>query len=44
MTCGTMPVRPPRDQRLDLLRGWMQISIFVSHVAGTRLAWGIHAF
>jgi hypothetical protein len=44
MTRGTMPVRPPRDQRLDLLRGWMQISIFVSHVAGTRLAWGIHAF
>lgn len=36
-------VRPPRDQRLDVLRGWMQLSIFVSHVVGTSLAWGIHA-
>ena len=35
--------RPPRDLRLDVLRGWMQISIFVSHVVGTWLAWGIHA-
>ena len=35
--------RPPRDQRLDVLRGWMQLSIFVSHVVGTSLAWGIHA-
>lgn len=35
--------RPPRDLRLDLLRGWMQLSIFVSHVAGTVFAWGIHA-
>ncbi|WP_424813880.1 OpgC family protein [Roseococcus sp. YIM B11640] len=35
--------RPPRDLRLDVLRGWMQISIFISHVVGTSLAWGIHA-
>ncbi|MCB4825174.1 OpgC domain-containing protein [Roseicella aerolata] len=43
MTRGTVPVRPPRDLRLDVLRGWMQISIFISHVAGTRFIWGIHA-
>jgi len=38
-----IPSRPPRDLRLDVLRGWMQVSIFVSHVVGTSLAWGIHA-
>jgi hypothetical protein len=43
MVPGAVPTRPPRDQRLDVIRGWMQISIFVSHVAGTQLAWGIHA-
>lgn len=37
------PARPPRDLRLDIVRGWMQVSIFVSHVAGTAFAWGIHA-
>jgi hypothetical protein len=37
------PKRPPRDTRLDLLRGWMQLSIFISHATGTALAWGIHA-
>ena len=38
------PLRPPpRDPRLDIVRGWMQVSIFVSHVVGTWLAWGIHA-
>jgi hypothetical protein len=42
MTRATL-TRPPRDQRLDLLRGWMQVSIFVSHVVGTGLAWFIHA-
>jgi hypothetical protein len=40
---ATHPARPPRDQRLDLLRGWMQVSIFVSHIAGTAFAWFIHA-
>lgn len=34
---------PPRDLRLDALRGWMQISIFISHVTGSLFAWGIHA-
>lgn len=38
-----VPSRPPRDLRLDVLRGWMQVSIFISHVVGTSLAWGIHA-
>src|SRR3712207_2756980 len=37
------PGRPPRDARLDLLRGWMQLSIFISHAAGSVFAWGIHA-
>ena len=37
------PARPARDLRLDIVRGWMQLSIFVSHVAGTAFAWGIHA-
>jgi hypothetical protein len=40
---SAIPARPPRDLRLDVLRGWMQVSIFVSHVVGTWLAWGIHA-
>ncbi len=35
--------RPPRDLRLDILRGWMQVSIFISHAFGTVFAWGIHA-
>lgn len=35
--------RPPRDTRLDLIRGWMQVSIFVSHVVGSLFHWGIHA-
>lgn len=40
---ATSLARPPRDLRLDVLRGWMQISIFVSHIVGTWLAFGIHA-
>ena len=39
---------PPRDTRLDLLRGWLQLSIFVSHVPGSgfrthaiHAAWGL---
>jgi hypothetical protein len=38
-----VPARPPRDLRLDVLRGWMQVSIFVSHAFGTGFAWFIHA-
>jgi hypothetical protein len=44
----TLLARPPRDARLDLVRGWLQLSIFASHVqgsfAGTWLihgAWGL---
>lgn len=36
-------IRPPRDFRLDILRGWMQVSIFVAHCVGSVMAWGIHA-
>lgn len=39
----SVPERPPRDLRLDVLRGWMQISIFVSHIAGTAFGMLIHA-
>lgn len=36
--------RPPRDPRLDALRGLMQLQIFASHVAGSAIgAWGIHS-
>jgi hypothetical protein len=36
--------RPPRDPRLDALRGVMQMQIFVSHVFGSWFAaWAIHA-
>lgn len=36
--------RPPRDLRLDILRGWMQVSIFGAHAVGTAFgAYGIHA-
>ncbi len=38
-----VPTRPPRDMRLDVLRGWMQVSIFVSHAGLSLFAWGIHA-
>lgn len=35
---------PARDARLDAIRGWMQVSIFVSHIAGSVAAmWLIHA-
>jgi len=35
---------PPRDQRLDAIRGWMQLSIFYSHAFGSFTgAWLIHA-
>ncbi|WP_137176520.1 OpgC family protein [Roseomonas sp. AR75] len=35
--------RPPRDVRMDILRGWMQVSIFISHTYGSIFFWGIHA-
>ncbi len=36
--------RPARDVRLDIVRGWLQISIFGAHAVGTWFgAYGIHA-
>lgn len=36
--------RPARDLRLDIIRGWLQISIFGAHAVGTAFgAYGIHA-
>ena len=36
-------VRPARDTRLDIMRGWMQVSIFLSHVTASFFGWFIHA-
>jgi len=34
---------PPRDVRLDLIRGWLQLTIFASHSAGSWIGgWLIH--
>jgi hypothetical protein len=36
--------RPARDLRLDILRGWLQVSIFGAHAVGSAFgAYGIHA-
>jgi hypothetical protein len=36
--------RPPRDLRLDIIRGWLQVSIFGAHAVGSAFgAYGIHA-
>ena len=43
LTLARPLARPPRDTRLDLIRGWMQVAIFVSHVSANVFAWGIHA-
>jgi len=37
------PTRPARDVRLDVLRGWMQLSIFISHAGTAGFVWLIHA-
>ncbi len=43
MSVSAIPARPPRDQRLDLVRGWLQASIFFSHIANSFIgAWLIH--
>ncbi len=35
--------RPPRDTRVDIIRGWLQMVIFASHCAGSFIAgWLIH--
>ncbi len=39
-----VPPRPARDTRLDLLRGWLQLTIFASHATGTWIGvWLIYA-
>jgi hypothetical protein len=39
----TVPARPARDTRLDIVRGWLQLSIFASHASGSWIgAWLIH--
>jgi len=35
MTPRPVPARPARDTRLDIIRGWLQLPIFASHVAGS---------
>ena len=38
-----VPARPARDTRLDIVRGWLQLSIFASHATGSIVgAWLIH--
>ncbi len=38
-----VPARPPRDQRLDIVRGWLQLTIFASHAFGSFIGgWMIH--
>ena len=40
----TLLPRPSRDARLDLVRGWLQLSIFASHAQGSFAgAWLIHS-
>jgi len=44
MTDATrLDARPPRDTRVDIVRGWLQLTIFASHAAGSWIgAWLIH--
>ena len=35
--------RPSRDARLDIVRGWLQVTIVASHVGGFASMWLIHA-
>jgi hypothetical protein len=38
-----VPERPPRDTRLDIVRGWLQLTIFASHAVGSFIGgWMIH--
>ena len=37
------PLRPARDPRLDIVRGWLQLTIFASHAFGSFIGgWMIH--
>ena len=43
MTPAPIPARPARDTRVDIVRGWLQLTIFASHAAGTWIGyWLIH--
>jgi hypothetical protein len=43
MTEISIPSRPPRDTRVDIVRGWLQLTIFASHAAGSWIGfWLIH--
>jgi hypothetical protein len=38
-----VPARPPRDVRQDIVRGWLQLTIFASHAYGSFIGgWMIH--
>src|SRR3984885_11401083 len=38
-----LEARPARDTRIDIIRGWLQLTIFASHAAGSWIgAWLIH--
>jgi hypothetical protein len=38
-----LEARPARDTRIDIVRGWLQLTIFASHAAGSWIgAWLIH--
>jgi len=39
----SVDARPPRDTRIDIVRGWLQLSIFASHAVGSWIGmWLIH--
>ncbi len=41
---AAVPPRPPRDTRMDISRGWLQVTIFMSHATGSWIGgWAIHA-
>ena len=40
MTQAPIPARPPRDTRVDIVRGWLQLTIFASHAAGSWVGHG----
>ncbi len=42
-TARPLLARPARDTRIDIIRGWLQLTIFASHAAGSWIgAWLIH--
>jgi hypothetical protein len=42
-TAPRADTRPPRDIRIDVIRGWLQLTIFASHAAGSWIGtWLIH--